>query len=146
MAGTTFNVVDGVTLKRNAIAGIELSDADNGRDGNLIRNNTFAENGESSITIINHSENSVIEDNHFDANSGVAIYMLDGHGHQITGNVVSGIPTDPALGSDVGIVLEGSSDNVLLNNTMSETGDAGIVLTAGSHRNQIQGNVMCERR
>ena len=43
-AGTTHNVVEDLTSRRNALAGIELFDADDGRNGNTVRNNTLNDN------------------------------------------------------------------------------------------------------
>src|SRR5687768_17715756 len=34
---------------------------------------------------------------------------------------------------------EGASDNVLAGNTVHDTGDAGILIQAGSHRNRVEG-------
>ena len=39
-------------------------------------------------------------------------------------------------------LLESSSDNEIVDNEMSDSGDAGIQLDAGSHRNLIQGNTL----
>ena len=46
LAGARFNVVENMTLIGNINAGIELLDADDGRNGNIIRNNTFNLNGD----------------------------------------------------------------------------------------------------
>jgi CSLREA domain-containing protein len=142
MAGATFNVVENLTIRANAVAGVELLDADNGNVGNTIRDNLFLGNGESGIWLLLGSENSTIVDNTFDGNAGMAVHLLDAHGHRIEGNLISGVPVDPALDSDGGVLLEGSSDNEIVGNTMAETGDAGVMLTIGSHRNLVQGNVL----
>ncbi|HEY3427958.1 MAG TPA: DNRLRE domain-containing protein, partial [Acidimicrobiia bacterium] len=60
-AGTTHNVVEGMTLSGNILAGVYLFDADNGRTGNTVRNNFIDHNGETGITLTSDSENSVIE-------------------------------------------------------------------------------------
>ena len=141
-SGTTFNLVQGMTLDANMLAGIELNDADDGRNGNEIRGNTLTSNGEGAINLFNDSENSVIADNMLDGNAGVAFHLVEARGHRIEGNVVSGVPIDPLLDSDGGALLEGSSDNVIIGNSFSDSGDAGIDLFAGSHRNRIEGNTL----
>ena len=47
--GAIHNVVEDMHLHRNAIAGVQLFDADDGRSGDTIRNNAIAENGESGV-------------------------------------------------------------------------------------------------
>lgn len=143
LGGATFNVVENMTFHANLIAGVELLDADDGQIGNTIRNNLFTANGETGITISFDSENSVIEGNQFLGNSGFAILLMEAHGHLIHNNVVSGV-TDLSLatGSDGGIRLESSFDNIITNNSISDAGDAGVYLTAGSHRNRIENNIM----
>jgi CSLREA domain-containing protein len=139
LPGATYNVVEGMTLFGNVNAGVELYDADNGRNGNIVRGNDFFENG-AGVQIVFGSENSVVEDNYFLGNAGVALYMYDSSGHRIENNIVSGLTTNPLLDSDGGFYLEASSDNIIRGNELSDTGDAGILLTAGSNDNLIEGN------
>lgn len=140
--GTTRNIVEDLTLSGNTLSGIQLFDADDGRNGNTIRNNHFDHNGETGLTLISDSENSVIENNTFIGN-GMSIYLFGASGHRIEGNDISGILLNPLLDSDAGIVLEeGSSRNILLNNDISDTGDAGVIIHTGSHDNRVEGGVM----
>jgi parallel beta-helix repeat protein len=47
---------------------------------------------------------------------------------------------NPLLDSDAGIVLEeGSNRNVMIDNDISDTGDAGIIIHMGSHDNRVEG-------
>ncbi|MBK9053061.1 MAG: right-handed parallel beta-helix repeat-containing protein [Chloroflexi bacterium] len=140
MAGATYNVVENMNFVGNVNAGVELYDADNGRIGNIIRHNVFDSNGYG-IVITSHSENSVIENNDFLGNGNLAIYLYDASGHRLEDNFISGLVSNPLLDSDGGITLESSSDNEIINNYLSDTGDAGISLREGSHRNLIQGNI-----
>jgi CSLREA domain-containing protein len=140
-AGGTHNVVEHMTLTNNALAGVYLFDADDGRNGNTIRDNTFDHNGETGITLISDSENSVVEDNTFIGN-GMSIYLFSSHGHRIEGNQISGVVLNPLLDSDAGIVLEESSRNVLVDNDISDTGDAGVIIQMGSHANRVEGGEM----
>ena len=139
MAGATYNVVANMTLAGNVNAGVELFDADDGRNGNTVRTNTFEGNG-FGLLVTEGSENSVIANNRFLGNGNLAIYLYDSTGHRIEGNYVSGVTSNPLLDSDGGIELEASSDNLLIDNFLADTGDSGIALRAGSNRNLIQGN------
>ena len=135
-AGTTHTVIDDLTILRNAVAGVELFDADDGRNGNTIRHSTIADN-ELGVQLIAGSENSVLFDNEITGNLGEAIWLQAGGGHRIELNTVHGIPTDPLLDSDGGVLLEGTSGNLLLTNTIRDTGDAGVIIHRGSHRNRV---------
>ena len=141
-SGTTYNVIENMTLKNNAIAGVYLFDADNGRVGNTIRNNYFEGNGETGLTLISDSEYSLVENNTFISN-GMSIHLFQAGGHTIRNNEISGVILSPLLDSDAGIVLEeGSNRNVMFNNNISDTGDAGIIIHMGSHDNRIEGGEM----
>ncbi|HEV2951489.1 MAG TPA: right-handed parallel beta-helix repeat-containing protein, partial [Actinomycetota bacterium] len=140
--GSTHNVVEGLTLYRNALAGVQLFDADNGRTGSLIRNNRFDSNGETGLQLIAGSEGSTVENNYFVSN-GMSIHLDAARANVIRNNEISGIIIDPELDSDAGIVLEnGSRLNVLESNDVSDTGDAGIVIHQGSHGNRVLGGVL----
>lgn len=139
--GTTRNVIENLTISRNAVAGIELFDADDGRNGNTIRNNYLFDN-ELGVSLLADSQNSQILNNTINGSLGEAILIEFSDGHHIEGNQMSGIPLDPNLGSDMGVLLNGSSHNVLLNNTLQDTGDAGINVSAGSNHNRFEGNTL----
>ena len=141
-SGTTYNIVEDMTLSNNILAGVYLFDADNGRTGNTIRNNFIDHNGETGITLISDSENSVIENNTFIGN-GMSIYLFGASGHHIEGNEISGVVLNPLLDSDAGIVLEeGSNHNVMIDNNISDTGDAGIIIHMNSNDNRVEGGIM----
>jgi CSLREA domain-containing protein len=142
MAGTRFNIIENMTLEGNVIAGVELFDADDGRNGNIIRNNHFVGNGEGGLALSGGSENSLVINNTFFGNGGVAILMQDANGHRIESNEISGLSSNPLIDSDGGIFLVSASDNILMNNSISDAGDAGISLSEGSHRNRIEGNTL----
>jgi parallel beta-helix repeat protein len=140
-AGTTRTVVEGLTVLRNAMSGIELFDADDGRNGNTVRNNTINEN-ELGITLLGGAENSLVKNNSLRGNLGEQILVQFSDGHLIEGNDVIGIPIDPNLDSDGGIMLEGSSNNVLRNNVSHDTGDAAVVIHMGSNDNRVEGGAL----
>lgn len=140
--GTTHNIVENMTLDANLLAGMELNDADDGRNGNTIRNNLFTSNGEAALSLVFGAENSLIIGNTFDGNGGVAFQLIEANGHLFENNTVIGIPISPLIDSDAGAQLEGSSDNQFVNNYFSDFGDAGIIILAGSNRTLVQGNTL----
>ncbi|GAA2037039.1 right-handed parallel beta-helix repeat-containing protein [Polymorphospora rubra] len=141
MAGTRFNRISGLTVRENAVAGVELADADDGRNANEVRDNVFDAN-EIGLALVAGAENSVVRDNTFTGNLGVALHLRDASGHLVEGNTVSGVTADPTIGSDGGFLLEDARDNRLLDNTLADTGDGGIIVSDGSHRNRVEGNTM----
>ena len=142
LGGATFNVIEDMVFNGNILAGVELFDADDGRNGNTIRDNYFTRNGEYSVGLVSGSENSVVTGNTFEGNGGPCVLIQDSSGHRIESNFMSGLSLDPLIGSDAGVYLESGSDNDITGNTVLDTGDAGIILTAGSHRNRIVGNLI----
>ncbi len=138
--GTTHSLVHDLTLYRNMLAGVQLFDADNGRIGNTVRNNRISSNGETGIQLTSGTEGALIEDN-FLISNGMQIHLYAASRNTIQNNTISGIILDPALDSDAGIVLENSSrHNLLKNNDVSDTGDAGIKIETGSHDTRIEGD------
>ncbi|WP_165821285.1 right-handed parallel beta-helix repeat-containing protein [Nocardioides gansuensis] len=140
--GSVHSDVHHMTLTRNALTGVQLFDADNGRLGSTVRDNVFDSNGETGLQLMSGTEGSLIENNYFISN-GMSIHLFDSHRNVIRDNTISGIILDPALDSDAGIVVEnGSRDNVLEDNDISDTGDAGIKIHQGSHGNRVLGGVL----
>ena len=138
LAGTTFNVVENLIVQQNAMAGVELNDADDGRHGNTVRNNYIRDN-ELGVNIINDAYGSLIENNKIYGSLGEAIYIEFSNGHTVKGNEIVGVPFNPMLDSDGGFLLHSSSDNVIIGNTLRDTGDAGLVITQGSDHNRVGG-------
>ena len=140
--GSVHSDVHHMTLVRNALTGVQLFDADNGRLGATVRDSVFDSNGETGLQLMSGTEGALIEDNYFISN-GMSIHLFDSHRNVIRNNYISGIIIDPALDSDAGIVVEnGSRLNVLEGNDVSDTGDAGIVIHQGSHGNIVRGGVL----
>ena len=138
LGGTTHNVVENLTIQQNAMAGVELNDADDGRHGNTIRNNVIRDN-ELGVNIINDSYGSLIENNKIYGSLGEAIYIEFSNSHTVRGNEIVGVPFNPMLDSDGGFLLHSSSDNVIVGNVLRDTGDAGLVITQGSDNNRVGG-------
>ena len=110
--------------------------------GRLVRNNRFDSNGETGIQLFAGTEGSTVENNFFVSN-GMSIHLDAARGNVIRNNEISGIIIDPELDSDAGIVVEnGSRQNLLEGNDVSDTGDAGIVIHQGSHGNKVVGGVL----
>ncbi|SDU18316.1 parallel beta-helix repeat (two copies) [Jiangella alkaliphila] len=140
--GSIHSDVHGMTLVRNALTGVQLFDADNGRTGASVYDSVFDSNGETGLQLMSGTEGALIENNHFVSN-GMSIHVFDSHRNVIRNNTISGIIIDPALDSDAGIVVEnGSRQNVLENNDVSDTGDAGVVIHQGSHGTIVRGGVL----
>lgn len=140
-AGTTYNVVEGLTLRGNVISGVQIADADNGRNGNTVRNNDIRLNG-TGIEVLAGSENSTFTGNTLTGNLGLAISLYEASGHVIEGNTVSGLTGDPLLDSDGGIELNSSSRNRIAGNTISDTGDAAIHIIEGSNGTLVENNLI----
>ncbi|HEV2951533.1 MAG TPA: right-handed parallel beta-helix repeat-containing protein, partial [Actinomycetota bacterium] len=138
LAGTTFNVVENLHMHTNAMAGVELQDADDGRNGNTIRNN-FIHDNELGITLLNDSYGSLVEGNKIHGNLGEAILIELSDGHTIKNNEIVGVPFNPNLDSDGGFLLWTASNNTIIGNVLRDTGDAGLVLAQGSDNNRIGG-------
>ena len=140
--GATHNVVERLTLFGNALAGVHLFDADDGRNGNTVRNNLIEANGEAGVSLFGGSEGSTVENNTFRQN-GTSVLLNDARANTVRNNDISGIIIDPLLDSDAGIVLENSSrHNTILNNDIRDTGDAGLRIHQGSHDNRVEGGVL----
>jgi parallel beta-helix repeat protein len=140
--GSTGSLVHNLTLYRNALGGVQLFDADDGRTGATVRDSRFDSNGETGLQIFAGTEGSTVENNYFVSN-GMSIHVDASHRNLIRDNEVSGIILDPELDSDAGIVVEnGSRLNVLEGNDVSDTGDAGIVVHQGSHGTKVTGGVL----
>ena len=112
MAGARFNVVEDLTLERNALAGVELCDADDGRNGNTIRDNDFARQRRRRRAARRHREQRHRATTSSRQRSAMAVHLIDASRNRIEGNEVNGIPIDPNLDSDGGVLLEGATDNV----------------------------------
>ncbi len=137
--GSSHSVVENMTLYRNALAGVQLFDADDGRTGATVRDSRFDSNGETGMQLFAGTEGALIENNFFISN-GMSIHLDASRGNTIRNNDISGIILDPELDSDAGIVLDnGSRLNLMENNNVSDTGDAGIVIHQGSHGNRVIG-------
>ena len=110
--GTAFNIVEGMTLQLNLTAGIHLSNADDGANGNVLRFNMIAGN-DGGIIASNGTQHSLIHENTISGTSGHGISIFGGGENDIVENVLTG-------SSDSAVHLEGSSENHLEGNSSPE--------------------------
>ena len=125
--GTTFNVVHNLTLDGHMLAGMELNDADDGRNGNTIRNNVFTNNGEAALSLINGTEGTLVKDNEFFSNGGVGFQLIEADRNRFEGNEMIGVSFNPNIDSDAGANLDFSTENEFVDNYFTDFGDAGLV-------------------
>ena len=166
--GTARNVIHNMRVEGNEEAGIALSDADQGADGNTIRDNSIVAN-EIGIALYTGTRNALIVDNTLAANQGEGGILLEfssknriernqigntgGHGIFILGgdeNVVVenrlkdnggfGIGIgDELLGAGTGHDFVGTNDNVVERNTI--TGGGGGVSLSGRGNTAVNNSV-----
>ena len=73
--GSVHSEAHGMTFSRNALTGVQLFDADNGRLGVTVRDSVFDSNGETGIQLMSGTEGSLVEDNFFVSN-GMSIHQI----------------------------------------------------------------------
>ncbi len=136
--GTARNVVHSMRLEANEEAAIALSDADQGADGNLIRDNSIVGN-EIGIALYTGTRHAVIRNNDLGANQGEGgIYLEFASDNLIEHNEIS-------MSGGGGIFMIGGGNNVVTDNVLKDNGGFGIV--AGeellpSNNNLVQRNTI----
>ncbi len=118
------------------MAGVELSNADEGSDGNTVRQNTISANG-GGVALLSGTQHALVTNNVFSGSSGESISIVSSGGNRIEGNQISG-------SSDVSVLLEGASGNSLIGNSVLGSADSSIVVHLGSNDNRIEGNDLDE--
>jgi parallel beta-helix repeat protein len=90
---------------------------------------------------IQDSHENIVVNNTISNTTEYGIYLWDSYNNIVTGNIISGtIPLEPEFYS-VGICLDGSShENIVVNNTISNTTWNGILLN--SYNNIVTGNII----
>ena len=123
------------------MSGVELFDADDGRNGNTVRNNVINDN-ELGVTLLAGTSGGKILDNDVYGSLGEAVLIEFSDDNLLEGNDVVGIPSNPNLDSDGGVMLRGASGNTIRGGEIRDTGDAGVVLDLGANDTTIEGVVM----
>jgi parallel beta-helix repeat protein len=125
---TTLNVVQGLTLQLNELAGLRLFDA----QGNVVRSNTMDNNGDG-IALVSGTRGTTVFDNLISSNRGWGVVIRDSDANRLERNRVTG-------GGDLGVGLQRANGNVVLDNAVSGTSDGGIDIRDRSNGNRVEGN------
>jgi large repetitive protein len=73
-------------------------------------------------------------------NLSYTLQLFNSDNNRVENNTISGLTTNPLVNSEGGILLNESGGNVLINNTVTDTSVAGILLQVGSNTNRVEGN------
>ncbi len=121
-AGTANNIVSFLALNLNQVAGVSLSDADNGSMGNTIRSNDIVGNN-TGILIANGTQGTLVLDNTVGTTATDGVRLEASSSNRLEANRISG-------SSGAGIVLDGSSSNTLFANNLAANSGGGVSLLA----------------
>ena len=145
------NVVRFNALRGSADAGIILSTVGD----SLVKANTIAGAGDAGIVLRLGSSGNRVIDNHADHSSDAGIFVGDGDGNVVRGNVLPANTTGIELSGGqrnvvefnevraslgTGIELAGSAHNTVFGNTTTGNLQAGIAVDDGSLANEVAGN------
>ncbi len=114
--GTALNILELLTVSINLGSGIILQDADDGLNGNIVRNNELVGNG-AALELIDSSYSHFVG-NLIAANMDFGLHMIGSDYNHLEDNFMTG-------SSDTAVIIEGSSHNTLLNNNITENPDGG---------------------
>jgi parallel beta-helix repeat protein len=151
LTGSTANVVRFNTLGQSADAGVVLS----GVSDSLIKANTMSHAGDAAISLLLGSSNVRIIDNQASHSSDAGVFLGDGVGNVVRGNVLlsntTGIEVSggrlntiefnaasASLGS--GIEVGDSLNATVFGNTADNNGTGGLVLDDGALSGDVRGN------
>jgi parallel beta-helix repeat protein len=129
---TRLNLVEGLTLQLNELAGVQVFDA----QGNEVRSNVIDANGDG-VTLLSGTTGTVVSDNTVTLSRGWGLLVRDSNDNRLEANTVIG-------GGDLGIGLERASENTLLGNTVTGNSDGGIEIRLGSNGNRVEGNLVSD--
>ncbi|MDH5404298.1 MAG: right-handed parallel beta-helix repeat-containing protein, partial [Candidatus Heimdallarchaeota archaeon] len=118
---------------------------------NVVSGNTINDNGDMGLYLLD-SENTEIDDNEISGNGANGVFLQNSHRNTLTNNNVSGngpstsvplsvspngVALTPAIG--MGMFIDPSVENVLINNTMNGNSQIGLYLQLSDYT-QILGN------
>ncbi|HMQ26587.1 MAG TPA: right-handed parallel beta-helix repeat-containing protein, partial [Acidimicrobiales bacterium] len=112
-----------------------------GFDGVTLTNGTVQEFS-LGVALLNDTQGNQLSGLALNGNLGSGLLIQNSSQNLVENNSISGLVANPLLSSDVGVVLEGASVNTIRGNTVTDTGDAGILLTAGSNENNVENNLL----
>jgi parallel beta-helix repeat protein len=151
LTDSTANVVRFNTLGRTADAGVILS----GVTDSLVKANTMSHAGDAAISLLLGSSNVRIIDNQASHSSDAGVFLADGVGNVVRGNVLRSNTTgievsggrlntiefnaaSASLGS--GIEVGDSLNATVIGNTADNNGTGGLVLDDGALAGEVRGN------
>ena len=130
--GTALSIVDDMTVQLQEFAGIQLTNADDGANGNIIRNNTVVTSG-GGIWLLTGTQRAIMRGNTIAGVAGIGLHLFQVSSNFVEGNEISGV-------ADASVLLEGASDNTVIGNAVSGSGDSSVIVQLGSNGNRIEGN------
>jgi parallel beta-helix repeat protein len=136
--GSDDNTVRGLRVQDNPVAGVEVSQTQRSR----IFQNVLLSNGHG--VALSDVTGGQVSDNTLTGNLKKALYLLDTTGVAVASNTVRGGGIDGQRVGDEALRLDGSSGNTLTGNTLSGTGDAGLLIATGSHHNRVEANLLSD--
>ena len=151
LTDSTANVVRFNTLGQSADAGVVLS----GVSDSLIKANTMSHAGDAAISLLLGSSNVRIIDNQASHSSDAGVFLGDGVGNVVRGNVLlsntTGIEVSGGTlntiefntanaGLGTGIELGDSLNATVFGNTTNDNGTGGIVVDGAAQSGDVRGN------
>jgi parallel beta-helix repeat protein len=151
LAGSTGNVVRFNTLGQSADSGVVLS----GVSDSLIKANTMSHSGDSAISLELGSSNVRVIDNKASHSSDAGVFVGDGYGNVVRGNVLlantTGIEVfgggnhtiefnSASAGLGTGIEVGESLNATVFANTTDNNGTGGIAVEGGAQAGSVRGN------
>ena len=134
---TRSSTVRDLVLDGNEVTGVQVWGAGGeGAAGNTVRSNRVTGNGDG-IALLSGTTGTLVADNTLSGNRGAHLLVKDSSANRLERNAVAG-----EGGGDLGIGLERAQGNTLIQNTVGETSDGGLVVKDGSHANRIERNTL----
>ena len=75
-------------------------------------------------------------------NLGEQLFIENSDGNLVENNFILGVPINPNLDSDGGVLIRASADNIIRGGEIRDTGDAGIVIDTAANNNTVENVVM----
>ncbi|MGH9192454.1 MAG: right-handed parallel beta-helix repeat-containing protein [Acidimicrobiales bacterium] len=134
--GTALGIVSELTLQLNVLAGVQLTNADDGTNGNIVRDNTVTGPG-AGVLLLTGTQHAQLLRNTIAATGGIGIHVLNASANRLDGNEISG-------SGDAALILEGAGNNTVIGNTVVSSGDSSVIVHLGSNGNRIEANDLSE--
>ena len=132
-SGTRGGIVSGVTVELNQEAGVLFANADEGGQGNLIRDTLVTNNSLSGIAITSGTDAARIVGNTIGGNPAAGVRVNGASGTRIEANTITS-------SGDAGVLLEGAASSVVADNDISGNSGEPVAVTLASQGNRIVRN------